>query len=70
MTNKETTQAIYDLFGKGDVPAILDLVTDDVTWTCPGPTQILPYAQFYRGKKGVAEFFVSPMPTWTFQISK
>ena len=31
MTNKETTQAIYDLFGKGDVPAILDLVTDDVT---------------------------------------
>ena len=31
MTNKETTQTIYDLFGKGDVPAILELVTDDVT---------------------------------------
>jgi ketosteroid isomerase-like protein len=57
MTNKETTQAIYDLFGKGDVPAILELVTDDVTWTCPGPTEILPYAQVYKGKEGVAEFF-------------
>jgi len=57
MTNKETTQTIYDLFGKGDVPAILELVTDDVTWTCPGPTEILPYAQVYKGKEGVAEFF-------------
>ena len=35
----------------------LDLVTDDVTWTCPGPTEILPYAQVYKGKEGVAEFF-------------
>ena len=56
-TNKETTQAIYDLFGKGDVPAILELVTDDITWTCPGPTEILPYAQVHKGKEGVAEFF-------------
>jgi ketosteroid isomerase-like protein len=57
MSNKETTQAVFDLFGKGDVPAILDLVTDDVTWTCPGPTEILPYAQVFNGKEGVAEFF-------------
>ena len=57
MTNKEITQTIYDLFGKGDVPAILELVTDDVTWTCPGPMEILPYAQVYKGKEGVAEFF-------------
>lgn len=57
MTNKETTQAIYDLFGQGNVPAILELVTDDIVWTCPGPNDILPYAQVYHGKKGVAEFF-------------
>jgi len=57
MTNKESTMELYDLFGKGDVPAILELVTDDITWTCPGPTEILPYAQVYKGKDGVAEFF-------------
>src|SRR6476646_3065336 len=56
MTNKEMAQALYDYFGEGNVPAILDLVTDDIKWTCPGPTDILPYAQVYNGKKGVEEF--------------
>jgi len=57
MTNKDIAQAVYELFGQGNVPAILELVTDDIKWTCPGPTNILPYAQVYHGKKGVAEFF-------------
>ncbi|MEO6681337.1 MAG: nuclear transport factor 2 family protein [Ginsengibacter sp.] len=57
MTNKEIAEALYDYFGKGNVPAILDLVTDDIKWTCPGPTDILPYAQVYKGKQGLAEFF-------------
>ncbi len=56
-SNKEMVQALYDNFGKGNVPAILDLVTDDIKWTCPGPTDVLPYAQVYNGKKGVEEFF-------------
>ena len=57
MTNTETAQALYDYFGQGNVPAILELLTDDIKWTCPGPTEILPYAQVYNGKKGVTEFF-------------
>ena len=57
MTNKDMAQALYDYFAQGNVPAILDLVTDDIKWTCPGPTDILPYAQVYHGKKGVAKFF-------------
>ena len=57
VTNKETAQAVYDYFGQGNVPAILELVTDDITWTCPGPTEILPYARVYKGKEGVTDFF-------------
>jgi uncharacterized protein len=57
MTNKDTAQALYDYFGEGNVHAILDLLTEDIKWTCPGPTDILPYAQVYHGKKGVAKFF-------------
>ena len=57
MTNKEMTMALYDYFGQGNVPAILDMVTDDIKWTCPGPSDILPYAQEYHGKEGVEEFF-------------
>ena len=57
LPNPSDPRTPRDVDGKGDVPAILDLVTDDVTWTCPGPTEILPYAQVYKGKEGVAEFF-------------
>ena len=57
MTNAEMAQELYDLFGRGDVPAILDLLTDDIKWTCPGPTEILPYARVYNGKQEVALFF-------------
>ncbi len=57
LTNKETTQAIYDLFGKGDVPAILDLVTDDVTWNLSWTDGDPALCAGLQGKKGVAEFF-------------
>src|SRR5262245_1914869 len=32
MTPLETVQTIYAAFGRGDVPAIIDLVSDDVEW--------------------------------------
>ena len=57
MTNKELAQALYGYFGEGNIPAILDMVTDDIKWTCPGPANILPYAQVFKGKKGVTDFF-------------
>jgi hypothetical protein len=30
--NIATVHGIYEAFGKGDVPAILDQLTDDVDW--------------------------------------
>ena len=57
MTNKQITQDVYRYFGEGNVNAILDLLTDDVKWTCPGPNEILPYAREYNGKQEVADFF-------------
>ncbi len=56
MTNTEIAQAVYTYFGEGNVAAILNLVTDDIKWTCPGPTEILPYARVYNGKQEVADF--------------
>lgn len=32
MAHTETARAIYDAFGRGDVPAILDHLADDVEW--------------------------------------
>ena len=32
MSNLATVQSIYEAFGKGDVPSILDTLADDVEW--------------------------------------
>ena len=32
MTPLETVQTIYTAFGRGDVPAIIDLMSPDVAW--------------------------------------
>lgn len=32
MSNLATVQSIYEAFGKGDVPAILETLADDVEW--------------------------------------
>src|SRR5690242_8852237 len=56
-TNTKVVQLLYNYFGKGDVPAILNLLTDDIKWTVPGPHDILPYTGVFKGKQQVGEFF-------------
>jgi ketosteroid isomerase-like protein len=46
----------YEAFGRGDIPAVLDLLTDDVEWTMQGPP-VIPFAGTFRGREGIAEFF-------------
>jgi uncharacterized protein len=49
-------QSLYAAFGRGDVPFLLDAVTEDVDWTLFGPTSI-PYAGNFKGRDGVGRFF-------------
>ena len=61
MTDQENVQRIqelYNSFGRGDVPAILELLTDDVVWYDPGPPEV-PHAGRYSGREGVGQFFAS-----------
>src|ERR671926_1076253 len=55
-TKVGVVQQGYEAFGRGDIPAVLDLLTDDVEWTLQGPS-VLPFAGTRRGREGVAEFF-------------
>jgi ketosteroid isomerase-like protein len=55
-TNAEVVRETYEAVGRGDIPALLDLLTDDVEWTFQGPSAI-PFAGTRRGREGVAEFF-------------
>jgi len=53
---EEVTREFYRRVGQGEVDGVIELLSDQVTWTVPGPTAI-PYAGTFLGKEGVAEFF-------------
>jgi hypothetical protein len=55
-TPTATIQAAYAAFGRGDVAAILDMVTDDVEWTHHGSIG-LAYMGTFNGKAAVARWF-------------
>ena len=55
-TNVEAVQQGYAAFGRGDIPALLSLMTDDVEWSLQGPS-VIPWAGPRRGREGVSEFF-------------
>ncbi len=52
----QSVQAIYAAFLRGDVPAILEHLSEDVLWIQQGAPE-LPYGKVYRGKAQVAQFF-------------
>lgn len=53
----ETCQAIYAAFGRGDVPAILEHLADDVDWEYQPVAHDVPWLQPRRGRAGVGAFF-------------
>ena len=62
MSNIATVQSIYEAFGQGDIPAILDKVSDDVEWeawdvdnTAQGTG--VPWMLPRRGRDDVGGFF-------------
>lgn len=59
MTEHETTgviQQIYEAFGRGDLPAVLGALADDVEWSFHGPSSI-PFGGTRRGREEVEQFF-------------
>jgi uncharacterized protein len=57
MSNVETVQAIYEAFGRGDIPAILDRLADDVQWDQDAPSYGIPIYEAGVGKEHAARFF-------------
>jgi ketosteroid isomerase-like protein len=63
MSHVDTVRGIYESFSRGDVPAVLASISDDVRWEhWPANTAQahgVPYLQAGRGKEGVGAFFAS-----------
>ncbi|TDU26891.1 hypothetical protein DFR24_3923 [Panacagrimonas perspica] len=54
--NVAITQEIFGRFGRGDVPAILELLSEDVLIEFYGPP-VIPYANTFKGQAGARKFF-------------
>jgi ketosteroid isomerase-like protein len=57
MTAQDDARTIregYEAFGKGDIPAVVALFADDITWRVPGHS---PLAGEYVGAEAVLGFF-------------
>jgi uncharacterized protein len=52
----EIIQQAYAAFGRQDIPALLELVADEVDWECVAPSS-LPYAGKRKTRAEVADFF-------------
>lgn len=57
--NLTTVQTVYEAFGRGDIGAILDAVTDDVDWAAETTSTVAPWYGIRRGKDEVAAFFAA-----------
>ena len=61
MSNLETVKAIYEAFGKGDIPFILDQLAETVEWEAwadnTAQKEDVPWLKMRRGKEEVLEFF-------------
>jgi ketosteroid isomerase-like protein len=54
--NLKIAQGIYTAFGQGDIPAILDVLADDVELHEP-PGGEPPFTGIYKGRDGAGAFF-------------
>ncbi len=55
--NIKTVQSAYEAFGRADIPALLEALTEDVDWAADTSSTAAPWYGVRRGKKEVAAFF-------------
>ena len=54
----EVVKRMYDAFGRGDVPGVLSVMTDDIEWFA---AESMPYGGPYHGPQEVAENIFGPV---------
>jgi hypothetical protein len=59
VTHVDVVQRIYEAFGRGDVPVILEHLAEDVEWEYGANSTDVPWLQPRRGRAEVGQFFAS-----------
>lgn len=63
----ETVKAMYAAFGRGDVPAILEALREDVVWEYQPISTDVPWLQRRDGRAAVTGFFTTLATEIEFQ---
>jgi ketosteroid isomerase-like protein len=67
VSNVPKVQSLYASFGRGDVPAILELLAADVDWEYGSVDNGVPWIQRRRGRENVTGFFQAVAEHLDFQ---
>jgi ketosteroid isomerase-like protein len=59
--NVGVVRGAYDAFQRGDVPAIIGILHDDIEWHVPA---VLPHGFDARGHEQVGQFFARLVERW------
>ena len=59
MSPSALVQQMYAAFGRGDIPAILNQLAENVEWDAVAPSTDVPWLQPRCGRAQVAEFFTA-----------
>lgn len=60
MSHNATVQKIYEAFGRGDIPAILEMLSENIDWEYgTAPSHDVPWLQPRRGRAAIMGFFQS-----------
>ena len=59
--NAQVVREAYECFASGDIPGLLERLSDDVDWESPG---ILPVGGSYQGHDGAGQFFSTVAEKW------
>lgn len=69
MNTQENTRIVQEVlaaFVRGDIPAILNSLTDDVDWFIPGPPDRVAFSGARHGREQVLQFFITLEATIEF----
>lgn len=55
--NTRLAQSGYEAFGRGDMAALAEMMTDDIEWVNPGDPDDDPNAGTFKGKEAVLGWF-------------
>ena len=67
-SNIELASQGYAAFMRGDVPGVLELLTDDIQWVVHSPVEAGPEGGQHKGKAAVAEWFRKLGENYEFEV--